>query len=267
MVGQAACIHTMLFTPRTVLAGNRRDDVSQGGHKPASIVSSSFSKRDAQYTLQGHWPACGPFHSHCLHADFHDSKPCSAGEFQAGMRAGKGIMLLPDGGVYTGEFSADTWEGTGMYEYPDGSCYVGEWKQGKKHGSGADSSTRLQTRILPGLINQGRASVQLEAGIWRAGTYWDKHGGCLAGTWAAGIVTGTASYKHPAYSMQASFTKGIPDGNCTFESTAFRKLDSSLPHTSAANIRSPAGPVLTHSGTYSIPELSLIHISEPTRPY
>lgn len=54
--------------------------------------------------------------------------------------------------------------------------------------------------------------------------------------------------------MQGSFTKGIPDGRCTFESTAFRKLDSSLPHATAAHIRSPAGPVLTHTGTYAIPE-------------
>ena len=74
--------------------------------------------------------------------DFLDSNKSScAGDFQAGTRAGKGIMLLPDGGVYTGEFAADKWEGTGMYEYPDGSCYVGGWQQGKKHGSGADGST------------------------------------------------------------------------------------------------------------------------------
>lgn len=63
-----------------------------------------------------------------------------AGDFQAGSRAGKGIMLLPDGGVYTGDFAADKWEGAGMYEYPDGSCYVGEWQQGKKHGAGASCS-------------------------------------------------------------------------------------------------------------------------------
>jgi hypothetical protein len=61
----------------------------------------------------------------------------TTGDFKAGQRAGKGIMLLPDGGVYTGDFVADKWEGKGMYEYPDGSCYVGDWQQGKKHGSGA----------------------------------------------------------------------------------------------------------------------------------
>jgi hypothetical protein len=94
--------------------------------------------------------------------------------------------------------------------------------------------------------------IHNEAGL--AGTYWDKHGGCLVGTWAAGIMQGTASYKHPAYSMKGSFTKGIPDGQCTFESIAFRKLDASLPHTTAAHIRSPAGPVLIHTGAYAIPE-------------
>lgn len=55
--------------------------------------------------------------------------------------------------------------------------------------------------------------------------------------------------------MQGSFTKGIPDGSCTFESTSFRKLaDASLPHATAAHIRSSCGPVLTHTGTYAIPE-------------
>lgn len=71
-----------------------------------------------------------------VHAAANNAAVC-VGDFDAGVRSGKGIMLLPDDGVYTGGFSADKWEGEGMYEYPDGSCYVGQWQGGKKHGNGA----------------------------------------------------------------------------------------------------------------------------------
>lgn len=87
----------------------------------------------------------------------------------------------------------------------------------------------------------------------RAGTYWDKTGGCMTGNWQGGILTGDASYRQPAYSMDGQFTKGIPDGPCTFTSIAYRNLDARVPHSIAAHIRSPAGPVLTHQGEYAIP--------------
>jgi hypothetical protein len=76
----------------------------------------------------------------------------------------------------------------------------------------------------------------------------------MVGNWVAGVLQGSAQYSQPAYTMQSTFTKDIPDGPCKFESTAFRKLDKSLPHTIAAYIRSPDGPVLTHEGRYEIPE-------------
>lgn len=59
-----------------------------------------------------------------------------AGDYVEGLRSGKGVMLLPDGGTYTGDFAADKFEGAGTYEYPDGSCFVGAWLAGKKHGPG-----------------------------------------------------------------------------------------------------------------------------------
>lgn len=75
----------------------------------------------------------------------------------------------------------------------------------------------------------------------------------MAGEWQAGVLTGAATYSQPAYSMNAQFTKGIPDGPCTFTATAFRNLAARLPHAVAAHIRSPAGPVLTQRGAYEIP--------------
>lgn len=75
----------------------------------------------------------------------------------------------------------------------------------------------------------------------------------MVGEWQGGILTGGASYRQPAYTMEAQFTKGIPDGPCSFTTTAFRQLDARAPHVSAAHIRSPAGPVLTQHGTYAIP--------------
>lgn len=55
--------------------------------------------------------------------------------------------------------------------------------------------------------------------------------------------------------MQGTFTKGIPDGQFTFETIAFRKLaDPTLPESTAAHIRSSQGPSLTHLGSYAIPD-------------
>lgn len=89
------------------------------------------------------------------------------GEYVAGLRSGKGVMLLPDGGTYTGEFAGDKFEGTGTYEYPDGSCYVGAWLGGKKHGSGACGL--LQARLCAGsaIVRRG-----LEA-VWPFSVYVD----------------------------------------------------------------------------------------------
>eukprot|EP00892_Ulva_mutabilis_P001149 jgi/Ulvmu1/11034/UM007_0215.1 len=165
----------------------------------------------------------GPYVDDARHGKgmyLHANKGAFAGDYVEGLRSGKGVMLLPDGGTYTGDFASDKFEGTGTYEYPDGSCYVGTWLAGKKHG---------------------------------AGTYWDKSGGCMVGDWQHGILSGGATYRQPAYTLQAQFTKGIPDGPCTFTTAAFRKLNARVPHAAAAHIRSPAGPVLTQRGVYAIP--------------
>lgn len=57
-----------------------------------------------------------------------------AGLWSAAKRAGQGMMLMPDGALYTGGFQGDKFDGVGTYSYPAGSTYTGSWKAGKKHG-------------------------------------------------------------------------------------------------------------------------------------
>lgn len=49
--------------------------------------------------------------------------------------------------------------------------------------------------------------------VWcGAGTYWDKAGGCLRGTWVAGNLKGQAQYDQPHYHFEGQFAKGLPAG-------------------------------------------------------
>jgi hypothetical protein len=45
-----------------------------------------------------------------------------------------------------------------------------------------------------------------------SGTYWDKAGGCLRGTWVAGNLKGQAQYDQPHYHFEGQFAKGLPAG-------------------------------------------------------
>lgn len=80
------------------------------------------------------------------------------GEFQDGVRHGKGVMLLPggrkmvgvwveneiregtftapDGMIYEGQWEFRERNGRGTLTFPDGRKYVGEFKSGQRHGHG-----------------------------------------------------------------------------------------------------------------------------------
>jgi hypothetical protein len=44
------------------------------------------------------------------------------------------------------------------------------------------------------------------------GTYWDKAGGCLRGSWVAGNLKGQGQYDQPHYHFEGQFAKGLPAG-------------------------------------------------------
>lgn len=48
-----------------------------------------------------------------------------------------------------------------------------------------------------------------------AGTYWDKAGGCLRGSWVAGNLKGQGQYDQPHYHFEGQFAKGLPAGALT----------------------------------------------------
>ena len=54
----------------------------------------------------------------------------------------RGIMIMPDKGLYSGELAKDRFEGQGEYRYPDGSVYAGSWLAGKKDGWVAGSGCK-----------------------------------------------------------------------------------------------------------------------------
>jgi hypothetical protein len=46
----------------------------------------------------------------------------------------------------------------------------------------------------------------------------------MEGTWSAGTLSGAATYHQPAYQLSARYTKGVPEGPCTFTTASFRTL-------------------------------------------
>jgi hypothetical protein len=86
-----------------------------------------------------------------------------------------------------------------------------------------------------------------------AGVYWDKHGGCLRGEWAAGVLAGAGTYEQPDFRLEASFTAGLPDGAAAFTTVATRALADRRAAPAAAHLRRGGGPVLRAAGTYALP--------------
>lgn len=52
--------------------------------------------------------------------------------------------------------------------------------------------------------------------------------------------------------LQGNFTKGIPEGECTFALRADRTME--IPQTAAAFVLAEDGPTLKAKGVYKIPE-------------
>ncbi|KAK9859845.1 hypothetical protein WJX84_005719 [Apatococcus fuscideae] len=129
---------------------------------------------------------------------------------------GQGMMLMPDGALYTGAFQADKFDGTGTHSYPAGSTYTGSWKAGKKHGQGV---------LL------------------------DTAGGRLDGTWDAGIQAGPAVYTQRGFRFSGGFQQGLPSGPCSFALAA--PASQGLPPPAAAHLRCLGTPTLRSCGAYN----------------
>lgn len=64
------------------------------------------------------------------------------------------------------------------------------------------------------LVTLSLAPFKLFKNISKSGTYWDKAGGCLRGSWVAGALKGQAQYDQPHYHFEGQFAKGLPAGVC-----------------------------------------------------
>ena len=58
------------------------------------------------------------------------------GEFNDGMKQGRGRYTYPDGGVYEGEYKDDNEHGQGRETFPDLSVCWGDFSDGNQHGKG-----------------------------------------------------------------------------------------------------------------------------------
>ena len=81
------------------------------------------------------------------------------GEWENGVKQGKGVYIWSDDEYYEGEWRNDERDGQGIYTWSDGRRYQGEWKDDMMHGQGvmtyADGSTR-----------KGRWKKNQEVGGW-----------------------------------------------------------------------------------------------------
>ena len=58
------------------------------------------------------------------------------GQYENGMKHGKGIMHLPNGSSYEGDFKNGEMTGTGLRRWADGTTYSGSFKMGEMNGQG-----------------------------------------------------------------------------------------------------------------------------------
>ena len=58
------------------------------------------------------------------------------GQYENGMKHGKGIMHLPNGFSYEGDFKNGEMTGTGLRRWADGTTYSGSFKMGEMNGQG-----------------------------------------------------------------------------------------------------------------------------------
>lgn len=62
-----------------------------------------------------------------------------AGDLREGVRHGKGVLKLRNGGEYDGRWVRGRMHGYGVYIWPDAQIYKGEWIAGLRHGEGTVS--------------------------------------------------------------------------------------------------------------------------------
>ena len=62
--------------------------------------------------------------------------PCYHGDYNLGVRTGKGLMKNADGSLYKGELNHNKRHGQGMLYFVNGDVYSGQWENGLKNGFG-----------------------------------------------------------------------------------------------------------------------------------
>jgi hypothetical protein len=84
----------------------------------------------------------------------HASRNKYVGNFQDGLKHGKGKYLYVDGGTYAGDWLNDKQNGQGTYIHANESMYVGDFKDAKPHGRGIYFTTSGE--IFDGEFKDGK---------------------------------------------------------------------------------------------------------------
>jgi hypothetical protein len=97
------------------------------------------------------------------------------GEYAAGLRHGKGMLVWNNGDRYVGEFEAESKNGKGIFYWSNGDVYNGEYLKDKKHGHGI-----ITWGSHPGECYDGEWSNDKKQGF---GKYNWSNGGSYVGYW------------------------------------------------------------------------------------
>ncbi|KAH3764486.1 phosphatidylinositol 4-phosphate 5-kinase 8 [Pelomyxa schiedti] len=108
------------------------------------------------------------------------------GNFDRGVRSGRGALFEAAGGNYGGEWKDGLFHGRGARMWGDGTMYFGKWERGKEHGSGT------KTWACDGTVITG----VWEAGVLKSGTKRWPNGDEFTGKFSADRVgDGTAKFR------------------------------------------------------------------------
>ncbi|EAS04950.1 IQ calmodulin-binding motif protein (macronuclear) [Tetrahymena thermophila SB210] len=106
------------------------------------------------------------------------------GDWVEDMADGKGRLIHPDGDYYQGDWQKDRAQGIGIFVHVDGNKYEGEWYQDKQHGQGVEEQ---QDFIYRGSFQNG-----LKHG--KGKIIWKNDGTSYEGDFYEGLMEGTGRF-------------------------------------------------------------------------
>jgi hypothetical protein len=125
-----------------------------------------------------------------------------SGNWNNGVKDGKGVFTLRDYSVYEGDFLNGEITGSGTRTYADGTVYVGGWLDGEKAGYGVETASdgQVYKGTWAGNRREGKGLV-----TW-------KNGDCMEGVFSNHKMNGEGRRVKDGCEYEGGFVDGTPDG-------------------------------------------------------